>query len=213
MEKVHSADVTLETPTIDELRGEGFELLDELRYDDLLTFAARYFFEKTSWVTRLHHALSGLAVAAIVAAALILEIPWLTALAQFALGFAVMFVIVLPIHEGLHALAYWIAGAREIRWKMIWRYLAAYVVAERFVASRRVFFFVALAPFVVITPAAILLAILFPGWSVLWLTVLLWHTAGVSGDWALMNYYWLRRDREIFTWDESGRSYFHARRN
>jgi hypothetical protein len=201
------------TPSIDELRGEGFELLDELHYDDLLAFAARYFFEKTSWVTRLHHVLSVIALGALVAAVIIRDVPWLTALAQFALGFAIMFLIVLPIHEGLHALAYRAAGAREIRWKMIWRYLAAYVVAERFVAGRTVFFVVALAPFVVITPLAILLAAGFPGWSVLWLTVLLWHTAGVSGDWALMNYYWLNRDREIFTWDESGRSYFYARRH
>lgn len=200
-------------PSIDELRGEDFELLDELDYGDLLTFAARYFFERTSWITRLHHVLSVIALGAIVGTVIVRDLPWLTALAQFALGFVVMFVIVLPVHEGLHALAYWIAGAREIRWKMMWRYLAAYVVAERFVASRAVFFFVALAPFVVITPLAVLVAVVFPAWSVLWLTVLLWHTAGVSGDWALMNYYWLKRDREIFTWDESGRSYFYASRH
>lgn len=122
----------------------------------------------------------------------------------------VMFIVVLPVHEALHALAYRMAGAREIRWKMLCRYLAAYVVAERFVAGRRVFFFVALAPFVVITPVAIVPAVLFR-WSVLWLTVLLWHTAGVSGDWALMNYYWHHRAREIYTWDEGGRSFFYAR--
>lgn len=199
------------TPTIEELLSERFELLDELHYDDLIGFAARYFFEKTSWITRLHHVLSLIALAAVVAAVIVNDISWLAALGQFAAGFVVMFVAVLPVHEGLHALAYRMEGAREIRWKMVWRYLAAYVVAERFVAGRGVFFFVALAPFVVITPLAILLACLFPGWSVLWLTVLLWHTAGVSGDWALMNYYWHHREREIYTWDEGGRSFFYAR--
>ena len=197
--------------SFDELRGEGFELLDELHYDDLLAFAARYFFERTSWITRLHHALSLMVLGAIIATVIMHGIHWLTALSQFLLGFVVMFVVVLPLHEGLHALAYRMAGARNIRWKMIWRYLAAYVVAERFVATRGVFHFVALAPFVVITPVAIALAVAFPAWSVLWLTVLLWHTAGVSGDWALLNYYWLNRDREIYTWDEDGRSYFFAR--
>lgn len=197
--------------TIDELRGDRFELLDELHYDDLITFAARYFFEKTSWITRLHHLLSLIALAAVIAAAIMHDITWMAALAQFAAGFLVMFTVVLPLHEGLHALAYRMAGAREIRWKMLWRYLAAYVVAERFVAGRGVFFVVALAPFVVITPLAIVLGLLFPGWSVLWLTVLLWHTAGVSGDWALMNYYWHHRDRELYTWDEGGRSFFYAR--
>ena len=139
------------TPTIEELRGPGFELTDQLRHDDLLVFAARYFFERTSWITRLHHGLSLLCVAALVAAAIVHDIGLKAAVVQFALGFVVMFVVVLPVHEALHALAYWMCGAREITWKMMWRYLAAYVVADRFVAGRRVFFFVALAPFVVIT--------------------------------------------------------------
>jgi hypothetical protein len=191
--------------------GEDFELLDELHYDDLLSFAARYFFDKTSWITRLHHALSLIVLGAIIATIVMRGIHWLTALSQFLLGFIVMFAVVLPLHEGLHAIAYRLAGARNIRWKIIWRYLAAYVVAERFVATRGVFHFVALAPFVVITPLAIGLAVAFPTWSVLWLTVLLWHTAGVSGDWALLNYYWLHRDREIYTWDEDGKSFFFAR--
>jgi hypothetical protein len=141
------------------------------------------------------------------------QIKPLHVIGQFLLGFVVMFVIILPLHEALHALGYRMSGAREISWKMMWRYLAAYVVADRFVAGRRVFFFVALLPFVVITPIALMLALLFPAWSVLWLTVLLWHTAGVSGDWALMNYYWIHRDREIYTWDEGGSSYFYARRS
>src|SRR5687768_8014302 len=98
--------------SFDELRGEGFELLDELRYDDLLPFAARYFFEKTSWITRLHHALSLIVLGAIIAAVIIRGIHWLTAISQFLLGLLVMFVVVLPLHEGLHALAYRMAGAR-----------------------------------------------------------------------------------------------------
>ena len=202
-----------EAPTIETLRGPGFELLDQLRHDDLLVFAARYFFERTSWITRLHHALSIVCVVTVVAAGVVHHIPITHAIGQFFFGFLVMFVAVLPVHEALHALGYWAAGAREISWKMMWRYLAAYVVADRFVAGRRVFFFVALLPFVVITPIALALAFVFPQWSVLWLTVLLWHTAGVSGDWALMNYYWIHRDREIYTWDEDGNSYFYARRS
>ena len=198
-------------PTIEELNGPQFERIDELRHDDLLPFAAHYFFERTSWIIRLHHTLSLAALLALAGVAVRRGPPWLDTAGQFLLGFVVMFAFVLPLHEALHALAYLLCGAREIRWKMIWKYLAAYVVAERFVAGRGVFFFVALVPFVLITPAVILMAVVWPAWSVLWLTVLLWHTAGVSGDWALMNYYWLHRHREISTWDEDGRSYFYAR--
>ena len=187
-------------------------MLDVLDYDDLLPFAARYFFERMSWIIWLHHAMAVVAFAAIFFAANVNAIGLWRGVSQALAGFVVMFVIFLPLHEALHALAYRMAGAREIRWKMMWRYLAAYVVAERFVSTRGVFLFVALAPFVVITPLLIVLAVTMPDWSVLWLTVLFWHTAGVSGDWALMNYYWLNRDREIYTWDDAGRSYFYARR-
>lgn len=201
-----------DVPSIDELRGSGFELLDELRYDDLLPFAARYFFERTSWITWLHHTLSLIALAALIATAIARDISFLRALLEIVAGTVSMFVIALPIHEALHAVAYRVTGAREIRWKVLWRYLAAYVVAERFVAGRGVFFFVALAPFVVITPLLIALAMTSLSWPVFWLAVLLWHTAGVSGDWALMNYYWLHRDREIYTYDDQGKSYFFARK-
>ena len=194
------------------MRGEDFEMIDVLDYDDLLPFAARYFFERTSWIIWLHHAMSAAAFVAIFVAANRLGIGLWRGLSQAVIGFVVMFAVFLPLHEALHALAYRLSGAREIRWKMMWKYLAAYVVAERFVSTRPVFLFVALAPFVVITPLLIVLAILMPEWSVIWLTVLFWHTAGVSGDWALMNYYWLNRSREIYTWDDAGRSYFYARR-
>jgi hypothetical protein len=196
-------------PSIDDLRGEHYELLDVLDYDDLIPFAARYFFERTSWITWTHHVLS---LAALISIFVFQNTGLWRGLAQFLAGFVVMFVVFLPLHEALHALAYRLAGAREIRWKMMWRYLAAYVVAERFVSGRAVFFFVALAPFIVITPLLIFLAVTFPEWSVLWLTVLFWHTAGVSGDWALMNYYWIHRPREIYSWDESGRSWFYTRK-
>ena len=201
-----------DTPSIDELRGPSFELIDALSYDALLPFAARYFFERTSWVIWLHHGLSLLALSAVVFAAIESGAGWLPSLGQFALGFVVMFTVGLVLHEALHAAAYFAAGAREIRWKILWRYLGAYVVAERFVAGRGTFLFVALAPFVVISPLLIALAIVFEEWSVMWLSVLLWHTAGVSGDWALMNYYWLHRKREIYTWDAAGSSYFYARK-
>lgn len=187
-------------------------MIDSLSYDDLIPFAARYFFERASWIIWLHHSLSVISFSAIIAAAAYQGTGWARGLLQFVAGFGVMFAVFLPLHEALHALAYRLAGAREIRWKMMWKYLAAYVVAERYVSTRRAFFFVALAPFVVITPLLIALAALFPRWSVLWLTVLFWHTAGVSGDWALMNYYWIHRGREIYTWDEAGHSYFYARK-
>lgn len=197
--------------SIDELRGGRFEILESIRHEQLIPFVLQYFFERTSWVTRLHHAMSVASALALLVAGF-QRFTLLGFLAQFGAGMAVMLVFVLPVHEAVHAIAYWLCGGREIRWSFSWKMLAAYVVANNFVADRRTFFFVALAPFVVITPAAIALAVLDSGRAIVWLTVLLWHTAGVSGDWALLNYYWLNRRREIYTFDESGVAYFYARR-
>ncbi|HEU4520770.1 MAG TPA: hypothetical protein VFT12_02135, partial [Thermoanaerobaculia bacterium] len=100
-------------PSIDRLRGPEFDLLDQLRYDDLIPFAARYFFERTSWVTRLHHVLSLLSLAAVIWAAIALDLSVVTVLQQIGLGFLVMFLAVLPFHEAVHAIAYRMIGARE----------------------------------------------------------------------------------------------------
>ena len=196
-------------PSIEALRSGSATLLESIRHEQLIPFVQEYFFRRTSWVTRLHHTLSIAALVALIG----VGIAGFRAgqfFLQFGLGLAVMIVIVLPLHEALHAVAYRLCGARDIRWAFSWRMLAAYVVADRFVADRRMFFFVALAPFVVITPAALALATVDSTRAILWLTVLLWHTAGVSGDWALLNYYWMQRGREIYTFDEDGTSYFYA---
>ena len=196
-------------PSIEELRSGKFTLLESIRHEQLIPFVQEYFFRRTSWVTRLHHSLSIVSLLALIGAG-IAGFSVGGFFLQFALGVVVMLAVVLPLHEALHAVAYRLSGARDIRWAFSWRMLAAYVVADRFVAGRRAFFFVALAPFVVITPAALALAAFDSSRAILWLTVLLWHTAGVSGDWALLNYYWVQRGRGIYTFDEDGVSYFYA---
>jgi hypothetical protein len=104
-------------------------------------------------------------------------------------------------------------GARDIRWDYSPRMLAVWVIAHRFVANARAFTFVALAPFVLINAALIAGAIVWPAFAVFLLFVLLWHLHGSSGDWALLNFVWLHRDRGFWTWDDAdaGRSWFYGR--
>lgn len=198
-------------PSIDQLQTPEFELLRALRHDDLIDFALEYFFRRPSWLIRLHHAMSIVCIVAIIAAAFVNAIGLWIALLQFLAATLTMFVVILPLHEALHAAAYWICGARRIRFGLWPRMLAAYVVAERFVANRAEFFFVALLPFFVINAALIFVAFVWPRLSVYFLSLLLWHVAGVSGDWALLNFYWHQRQREIFTYDDAERAYFYAR--
>ena len=200
-------------PTADELSSPDYQLLGELTHAGLIEFVVEYFFRKTSWLTRLHHAMSLITLACIVAIAIAQERGVLRCLAGFFLALAALFLFILPLHELLHAAAYRLAGARDIRWDYSLRMAAVWVIAHRFVATLRPFVFVALAPFVVINAALIAAAVRWPQHAVFLLFALLWHLHGSIGDWSLLNFIWLHRRRGFWTFDDadSGKSYFFGR--
>jgi hypothetical protein len=133
-------------------------------------------------------------------------------LAAFGLAFATLLIVILPLHELLHAVAYRLAGAKDIRWDYSVKMAAVWVVAHRFVATGRPFVFVALAPFV-INAALIAGAVLVPKLAVYLLFVMLWHLHGAIGDWSLLNFIWIHRRAGFWTFDDAdvGRSYFYGR--
>ena len=89
----------------------------------------------------------------------------------------------------------------------------AYAIAHNFIADRREFIRIALAPFVLINLLLAVLAVLFVPLRFYLLGVLLIHTAGTSGDFTLLNLFWLNRHQAVYTYDDASeqRSYFYAR--
>ena len=199
--------------TVDELSSSEYVLLGEMTHQTLADFVIHYFIRRTSWLTRAHHAMSLATLVAAIAVAVIQGRGVLRTLGDFGLALAALFVVILPLHEALHAAGYRLVGARDIRWDYSPRLMAVWVIAHRFVAGTREFAFVALAPFVVLNAALIAGAILFPSHAVLLLFVLLLHLHGCAGDWSLLNFVWLHRERGFWTFDdaESGKSYFFGR--
>jgi hypothetical protein len=197
----------------EELSGGEYVLTGEMTHDTMIEFVVEHFLRKTSWLTRVHHAMSIATLAAIVAVALVQHRGVLHGLAAFVLALVTLVLVILPLHELLHAAGYRAVGARDIRWSYSWRMLAVWVVAHRFVAGTRAFLVVALAPFVVLNPLLIAAAIVFPQHALYVLFVLLLHLHGAAGDWALMNFVWLNRARGFWTWDDAtiGKSYFYGR--
>lgn len=129
-------------------------------------------------------------------------------------GYAVIcFVALVPIHEALHGAVYKAFGASDVRYNISLRQFYAYAIAHHFVADRREFTWVALTPFVVINSLLILAAAFWSPAQFFLLGVLLVHTAGTSGDFAMLNYLWLNRHQEVFTYDDaiSHTSYIYAR--
>jgi hypothetical protein len=199
--------------TADDLIPPRYELLAELTHAQLGEFVIEYFFRRRSWLVWAHHGLSLATLVAIVLVALEQDRSLLRCLGDFGVAFAALFVAILPLHELLHALGYRLVGARDIRWDYSTRMLAVWVIAHRFVAGTRAFVIVALAPFVVLNAALIVAAVVFPAVAVLLLFVLLWHLHGSAGDWALLNFMWLHRERGFWTYDDAvvGKSYFYGR--
>jgi len=130
------------------------------------------------------------------------------------LGSIILPILVIPIHELLHILPYWLSGARRIRVGMDLKQFLFYVTAHRYVASPAQFKIVALVPFLAISLASALLIFYLPGlwkWSLsLFLFV---HTTMCAGDFALLNFYYINRNKKIYTWDDADQkiAYFYER--
>jgi len=199
--------------TPDELSSDDYQPLGEMTHATLAEFVVEYFLGRTSWLTWLHHWMSVITLIAAIAVAVVQGRGVPRTLGDFGLSIVALFVVILPLHEALHAIAYRLAGARDIRWDYSLRILAVWVIAHRFVAGTRAFLFVALAPFVVINAALIGGAFAFPQYAVLLLFVLLVHLHGCAGDWSLLNFVWLHRERGFWTYDDAvtGKSYFFGR--
>lgn len=128
------------------------------------------------------------------------------------LGLIIFPVLCIPVHESLHILPYYLSGARRIRIGMDLKQYIFYVTAHRHVATPLQFVIVAIFPFLVVSSVFTILVFLLPGlwkWS---LSLFLFaHTTMCAGDFALLNFYFLNRNKKIFTWDDAERkiAYFY----
>jgi hypothetical protein len=128
----------------------------------------------------------------------------LTTFGHSLLGFVVFPVVIIPLHEVLHIIPYYLSGARNIRIGMDLKQYFFYVTAHRYVATPSQFIVVALTPFIAISLASIILIIILPGpWKWSLASFLFVHTTMCAGDAALLNFYFINRDKKIYTWDDA----------
>jgi len=120
------------------------------------------------------------------------------------LGAAGLPLLIIPAHELLHIIPYFLSGARKIRIGMDLRQYIFFVTAHRHVATPLQFRIVASFPFLVITILLLFLIFYLPGlwkWSLsLFLFI---HTTMCAGDFAMLNFYHINRKRKIYTWDDA----------
>jgi len=128
------------------------------------------------------------------------------------LGLIILPVISIPLHELIHIIPYYISGARNIRVGMDLKQYLFYVTAHRYVATPLQFIIVAIFPFLIISVAFTLLFFFMPGlWKWSFSLFLFAHTTMCAGDFALLNFYFLNRNKKIYTWDDADRkiAYFY----
>lgn len=190
-----------------------FVLRAEFTHQEIAQFAQEYFWQHRSWITWAINALLLLNLAALFWLARQQGYSFGRALTLWGWAMLATFLLLLPVHEAIHALVYWWEGCRDIQWSYSLRSFAVYVTANQFVVNAREFFWVAVMPFLVVSCVLLTLAALVPAWRFFLLSMLLAHTAASSGDWALINYFWLRRGEQVYTFDDvpAGKSYFYAR--
>jgi hypothetical protein len=119
------------------------------------------------------------------------------------IGVLVLPLICIPLHELFHVIPYYLSGAKNIRVGMDLKQYLFYVTAHRYVATPLQFRVVAWTPFLIISIGLVLLVFLLPGlwkWS---LSLFLFaHATMCAGDFALLNLYYVNRDKKIYTWDD-----------
>lgn len=198
----------------DQLTEKGYILLDKLGHMELVTFIQTYIKKITKY--SILYYLSNLLIFGLAGYLFITgfnkpNFDLGNRFTHFGYGLAIAFAL-LPLHEYIHVLAYKSQGATNTSYDANLKKFYFMALADKFIANKKEFEVVALAPFVLITTVLIiLLFVVNPNWTLTIMGILLTHTAMCSGDFGLLSYFEFHKDKEIVTYDdvENKISYFY----
>ncbi len=202
--------------TPEELKEKGYVLLDQLDHRELVPFVRTYLNKKTK--SSIFFYLCNLLLAGCTGYLLVAGAPgsterFGTRFSHFSYGLAFSLLLV-PVHEYIHLLAYKLNGAARTSLDAHLKKFYFMALADQFVASKREFQCIALAPFVVITLLlTALLCMIQPDWMITVMATLLLHTAMCSGDFGLLSYMECQQDKQPVTYDDVAAkiSYFYGK--
>jgi len=191
--------------TVEEISDESrFKTILELPYSEMASFVLSRMRNRTLpmlifWAS----CVITLAVSVIFFFATLEETAIETIFGHIFLGFVVLPIALIPVHEALHIVPLLISGVRNIRAGADIRQFMFYVTAHKEVINRKDFTFTALLPFIVLTLALITLIFFLPGiWKFSISSLLFVHTTVCVGDFGLIDFYREQGCREIYTWDD-----------
>ena len=197
-----------------QLQQNGYVLLDSLEHKALIPFIQIYLKKKTFAV--IFYWAANMLIFLIILLRLYQfyqpeKFKFGDAIGHLSYGFALAFCLI-PIHEYIHVLAYKSQGAKTTSYDVNLKKFYFMAIADKFVANRKEFTVVALAPFVLISFAFLIVFLCVePLWTFTILGILFTHTACCSGDFGLLSYFEFYKHKKIVTYDdkENGISYFY----
>ena len=205
--------------TVEQIKkNSSFQLLDKLHYDDIVDFATKYVRKRTRSMfiyLVLLIIFFCLQWSAFLFGIFARDMNTVSLLKQFLYGLIISLTIVIPFHELIHALGYFLLGAKKIRFGAVLKHFAFYAVADDFVAGRNAFIFLALSPFIVVSLLNLAGFIFVQGYaSYTYISVLFFHATMCAGDFAMLSYFEFHREKELYTFDDVGKktSYFYYKK-
>jgi hypothetical protein len=198
-----------ETIMLERLLAQGYVLKDKLTHDNIIPFVQQYL--KKFTFSSMVYLLVNVVVLLVIIYKFMHSAEGIDRmLTNIGLG-VFLAVALIPVHEGIHGLAYTLLGAKTVKYKADIRKFVFYAIADKFVVNAWQFKMVAFAPFIVINSAIVICSyFVSEGIVFILLGMLLFHTGACSGDFGLASYLDLHRGRGMITFDDEGigESYF-----
>ena len=189
---------------IEDLEKEGYHLQDVLSHDELVPFV-RKIFRYPNIVTRTY---SWLNIALLLGLIGLMVYEWMdgrslgAVIGQLGWGMLLLMLII-PVHEGLHGLAYRCLGATDIHYTANFKKFYFTAQAHHFIVQEQGFYLLAFTPFVLINLLALLAMIILPTHYLLMLSAFLFmHTTACGGDFALASYFYTQKNSGLLTFDD-----------
>ncbi len=200
----------------DQLEAQGYRLHDTLPHGEIMEFMQVYL-KKSNTPVWIYNGLNALLWVVLIGWFAYLSVAdtytWSQALAHMGYGVIGAFLLI-PFHEWVHAVAYRLQGATHTSYDANWRKFYFMAMADQFVANRKEFSIVALAPFVTISALSLVALPFVPMlWSFsLWSLIAL-HTLFCGGDFGLLSYFETFKNAELVTYDDKQKkeTYFYIR--
>lgn len=198
----------------EELTENGYVLIDQLGHKELVPFIRTYMKKRTKYSVLYYignFLILGLVGYLFVQGFNLPSYSFGERFSFFSYGLAIAFCL-LPLHEYIHVLAYKSQGATDTSYDANLKKFYFMALADKFVANKKEFEVVALAPFIIIT-STLIIGLLFANtnWTLIIASVLLAHTGMCSGDFGLLSYFEFNKGKQIVTYDDvkNKTSYFY----